>query len=88
MDATTLFGRIELAAEYKALAFARHGTDNDEFYLEDVTCRVHLQLPEHLVAAVTTGLVVSARGVTTRGVHSRVAGLCLARTPIPLASPV
>ena len=34
--------------------------------MEDVTCRVRVQLPEHLEAAVTTGLVVSARSVSTR----------------------
>ena len=46
--------------------FARLCTDSDEFQLEDVTCHSRLRLPEHLVAAVTTGLVVSARGVATR----------------------
>ena len=46
--------------------FARLCTDSDEFYFEDVTCRVRSQLREHLVAAVPTGLVLSARGVATR----------------------
>lgn len=68
--------------------FARLCTDSDEFYLEDVTCRVRLQLPEHLVAAATTGLVVSARGVATSEGDFQVAGLCLAQTPILLTSPV
>ena len=60
--------KIDQAAEYKALAFARYGIDNDEFCLEDVNrrvCRVRLQFPEHPVTALSTGLVVSARGVPT-----------------------
>ena len=32
----------------------------------DVTCHVRVQLLEHLVAVVTAGLAVSARGVPTR----------------------
>ena len=56
------------------------------FHLEDVTCRVRVQLPEHLVAAVTTGLVVSARGVPTCEGDIRVSGMCLGQTRIPLAS--
>ena len=79
----SLFGRIEQAAEHKALAASRHGADNDEFYLKDVTCRVRLQLPEHLVAVVSTGLDVSARGVATR--ECDIGVLCLAQTPVPLA---
>ena len=43
----------------------RHCSDSDEFYVEDVTYHGRVQLPEHLVAAVKTGLVVSARGVST-----------------------
>ena len=66
--------------------FARLCTDSDKFYLEDVTCRGRLQLSEHLVAWVTTGLVVSAQGVATREGDVRVAGLCLTQAPIPLAS--
>ena len=34
--------------------------------MDDVSCRVRVQLPEHVMAAVTTGLVVSARGVSKR----------------------
>ena len=45
---------------------AQLGRDSDEPHLKDVTCRVRVELPEHFVAAVTTGLVVSARGVSTR----------------------
>ena len=51
--------------------FARLCTDSDEFYLEDVTCRVRLQLLEHPVAALSFLLEV---------------GLCLGQTPKPLAS--
>ena len=40
MDATALVGRIEQAAECNALASARHDTDNDEFSLDDVKCRL------------------------------------------------
>ena len=45
--------------------YARLCTDSYDFYSENVTCRVHLQLLGHLVAAVPTALVVSARGVAT-----------------------
>ena len=39
--------RIEQEAEHKELI------DNDEFYLEDVTCRVRSRHPEHPVARST-----------------------------------
>ena len=48
------------------------------------TCRVLLQFPEHLVAAVATGCVVSARGSATREGDIRVVCICLVQTPIPL----
>ena len=55
----------------------------------DVTCCARLQSgsPEHPVAALTTGLFVSARGVATCEGDIRVSGMCLAQTPIPLAGP-
>ena len=34
--------------------------------MEDVGCGVRVQLPEHFETTVTSGLVVSARGVSTR----------------------
>ena len=39
--------------------------------------------PEHPMAALTTGLVVIARGVSTREDYIRVSGMCHAQTPMP-----